>query len=586
MRDDKKFLERLFLKHATSAALSMLGVQACLMINSILAGKFFSANGLAVMSVAAPIFSIYSAIGALSCIGGSIVAAQSLGRDDQSAANRTFFCAFVLCGGLAIVFSLLGLAFQRELLTLFGCSDQILSSALEYTTIYLAGGACISLYYMPYHFLKLMGRLTTLTILFLGMAAANCALDIFFCRKLSMGIEGIALGTVLSALLTVLIGTIVLRKDFRAERGNEFRSIVKVGTPSMLNNALTFLRSTMMNNLLVTTAGSAGLVIFSVVTAIENLSIVILVGISQATSAFIGMFFVERDNFGIRRIENMANTISLSLIFLMIAAVWFFSNQIGTGFGIVEPFERKPIIDGIRIFSLSLIPSSACVILSSYYQATKYLELANAINILRGFVLLMLPAYLLAPHFGLEGIWWSFSIAAWGTQFIAAIMIFRKRDEDRSGVLLLDERADRNGASIAFSVENKVEAISERVKTIVEFCEHNRLNPKETMLIRLSMEEMMISLAEHCFAPDVRASMDVRVFVDPETIILRIRNGGRIFNPIDYYERMEQNDPLEFAMSDALGISMISKAASSVRYKSALGINNLTVTIERKAETT
>ena len=76
--------------------------------------------------------------------------------------------------------------------------------------------------------------------------------------------------------------------------------------------------------------------------------------------------------------------------------------------------------------------------------------------------------------------------------------------------------------------------------------------------------------------------MDVRIFVDDE-IILRIRNRGKLFNPIDYYyESQENEDELDFAMSDALGIEMISKAAKSVYYKSTFGINNLTVVIDRE----
>ena len=61
---------------------------------------------------------------------------------------------------------------------------------------------------------------------------------------------------------------------------------------------------------------------------------------------------------------------------------------------------------------------------------------------------------------------------------------------------------------------------------------------------------------------------------------MRIRNGGKLFNPINYYEKLSEEDPL--AMGDALGISMIINAADAIHYKSTFGINNLTVIIDRK----
>ena len=337
-----------------------------------------------------------------------------------------------------------------------------------------------------------------------------------------------------------------------------------------------------MNNLLVMVAGQMGLVIFSVVKVIENLSIIILSGISQATSAFVGVFFEEKDNTSIRRIEKQANIISIELILVLIAGVYLFSDEICLLFGIstTETSTRLQVIDGVRIFSLSLLPSIFCMILTSYYQSTKFTKLANLITANSNFILLLIPAYFLAPNFGINMIWYSFTIAAVGTLIILGIILFVNRSENKSSILLLDLKGEKNGSFIAFVVKITVEDISDKVKSIGEFCEKNNLSIKDKMLVMLSMEEMMISIKDRCFEGEVDEVMDVRIFVDDE-IILRIRNRGKLFNPIDYYESQENEDELDFAMSDALGIEMISKAAKSVYYKSTFGINNLTVIIDR-----
>ena len=154
------------------------------------------------------------------------------------------------------------------------------------------------------------------------------------------------------------------------------------------------------------------------------------------------------------------------------------------------------------------------------------------------------------------------------------------RKENQSTILKLDLKSEKSGSYRSFSVKSSVEEISEAIKGIEEYCENNNFTDKETMLVKLSMEEMMISIKDHCFKKS-NETMDARIYSDEESIVLRIRSGGKLFNPIAYYQHMEDNDPLKFALTDALGISMISKSAKEVHYKSTFGINNLTIVLDR-----
>ena len=581
--DNKELLNKLFHKHATSAALSMIGVQACLMINSILAGKFFSGEGLAVMSVVSPIYSIYAAIGALTGIGGAIITAHSLGRDDKNSANENFSCALFVCIIISIFVSIFGLTFQDQFLNLLGSSEKTFAMSKLYSETYLIGGVFTALFYMPYHFLKLTGHLKALILIFLLMAITNGIFDYLFCVKMKMSMNGIALGTISASMITVLIGMLILFRDFKVVKLNNLnciRQLFRFGTPSALNQFFNFARFVLMNNLLLMVAGHTGLVIFSVVKVIENLSTIILSGISQATSAFVGVFFEEKDNVSIRRIERQAHLISFELILILIVSVCLWSNDICNLFGIKDLYEKISVIDAIKIFSLSLMPSIVCMILSSYYQSTKFIRLANLITAMRGFILLFIPAYLLAPKYGVNMIWYSFTIAAIGTLIILAIVLMINRKENQSTILKLDLKSEKSGSYRSFSVKSSVEEISEAIKGIEEYCENNNFTDKETMLVKLSMEEMMISIKDHCFKKS-NETMDARIYSDEESIVLRIRSGGKLFNPIAYYQHMEDNDPLKFALTDALGISMISKSAKEVHYKSTFGINNLTIVLDR-----
>lgn len=158
--------------------------------------------------------------------------------------------------------------------------------------------------------------------------------------------------------------------------------------------------------------------------------------------------------------------------------------------------------------------------------------------------------------------------------------------------MLLDRRYEESGQTIAFSVHSRVEEILEASRRISSFCEENVLDPKRSMLISLSLEEMLVSIKEHSFPGEEDQDISIRILIVPgegpqgrETIVLRIRCSGAPFNPIDYYERHRQSaagsgglDLLD-SLDDSLGIAMIAAAASSVDYKTTFGVNNLTVTL-------
>ena len=589
LTDSENFLQGLFRKHVTSSMVSMFGAMASIMSNSLLAGIFFGTPGLAVMSIVAPFYLLFSAFGSLVGVGGSTATAFSLGRDKQDEANE----AFTLSVGMGILLPLavgllccLGL---DGILQAFGCTEELHRDAYDYSLLYLLGGFGTTLIYLPYSFLKLLGRLRALMFLFLGMAAANILLDIACVKALGMGIEGIAAGTVAASLGTAVIGILLLSRGkdafafVRPRNWGLAWNFIKLGTPPALNNLLSFLRILLLNRIVAAIAGQSGLAAFSVLTALENLSLVVLSGLAQATSGFVSVFTQEMDTVSVRRIEKQAFFIGFSLMLPLTVLLLLFPSEICRLFGMGNGEDLRMAAEASYIFAFSLLPSVCCFLLFFYYQAAGFTVMANALILCRSFLFLVLPAWILASSYGLEGVWWSFVIASISPLFVLPVALPYYFRRGCKGVLLQKLQAERSGTYLSFAMEAKKETIVDSVDRIEAFCEKNGLTPKENMLLRLSMEEMLISITEHCFPENSGEIIDLRILLlknkEDLTIILRIRNGGRLFNPIDYAEQRKEEDPL--AMGDALGISMVEKAADAIHYKTTFGVNNLTILIDR-----
>ena len=340
LSDNDIFLKKLFNKHVTSSIISMFGVMASVMANSIIAGKFFGSNGLAVMSVVAPFYFLFSTIGSLTGVGGSVLTSHALGRDDDKSANESFTLSLFLGIAISITVSAICLIFLEPILYLLGCSESIFQIAYDYSIIIVLGGFGTTMMYMPYNFFKLTGKLKLLTSMFLAMAAVNVTLDLLFITIFDLGLKGIALGTVIATTGISLFGVKELLQDsFKLTRSFNLKSalkLMKLGTPPALNNLLAFLRLAIMNRIIVAAAGSVGLAAFSVFSALENFSLVILSGLAQATSAFVGVFTKELDTVSVRRIEQRAHILGMALILVLMIVIMLFPTEICIFFGIYD----------------------------------------------------------------------------------------------------------------------------------------------------------------------------------------------------------------------------------------------------------
>ena len=578
----------LIVRHVGASILAMLGAMAGSLANSALAGIFFGAAGLAVMSVVMPFYFLFSVIGSLVGVGGATAAAYSLGRDDALGADRAFSLSVWLCLGFSFVLGIVGSLCLHDMLYVFGATPELHGAAYDYGLVYIWGGVGIALFYLPFNFLRLAGRLRLIIALFMGMAVLNIVLDLFFIQVLALGIAGIAWGTVVASVLVALVGVFsLLRGDFAFHLVRQFSlrmalRLMQLGSPAAANNLLTFFRLILLNRLLLMTAGEVGLAAFSVVTALENFSLIILSGLAQGTSSFISVLTRELDTVSVRRVEYEAHRIGFVLIGLMTAGIWFWPTEIASWFGL-SGSELAAASEAAYIFAFSLLPSVCCYLMFFYYQAAGFTGLANVLVLSRSFLFILLPAFFLAPIFGLPGIWWSFTIASLSPLIIMLLVkpFYTKRGY--VGFLLQDLSAEHTGKYLSFSVRADTEAIVTQMDVIEDFCRTNSLTGKETMLVRMSMEEMLLSIKEHSCREN-EAVMEGRVLLvrkaNKLTIVLRIRNNGRMFNPLEYYERLQETDPL--ALQDALGIAMVLKAADAIHYKTTFGINNLMVLIYRK----
>lgn len=560
--------------------LSLLGGTICNFSDGIIVGNLLGADGLAAMSIVTPVFFIFTTLGSLIGVGGATLASVRIGQNDMDGVNRLFSLSLSLMLLTGIVFSALGMIFLQPLLTFLGAEGSIRALAEDYCRYFIPGAWTTMLIYIPLNFFRITGRPGLGAWMFGAMALGNIVLSLLLMLPMGMGIGGVALGTVLGTTLALLIslkGFLDKGAQLRlCSFGSELKTIpalLSTGSPMALTNLLTVLRTLLYNRLLLYMIGTAGVTVFAVLSNVNTFALAILSGVSQTLAPLTGVFYGERDTQSVKRVMSVAARWGLCLIggfALLLILLW---KQVCFAFGVTDPELFSSARLALSLFAVSLLPAMLSNLFQFHFMTIRVVWLANVISVCRCMALPLLSSLLLAQITPM-GIWGGFLLGEVLTipVFLSFAAVTAKKKK-LCAPLLLDEHDKREGKAIAFSVLSNTDAVMEASEKISDFCEKNDLDPKRSMLISLSLEELLISTIDHAFDDQRGESMDVRLLVSGEDIIMRIRNGGREYDAIRYFN--EHPDDID----ECLGIQMIVAGARNVQYTRTLGVNNLTVLI-------
>ena len=144
--------------------------------------------------------------------GATVVISQHFGAKNEervSAAIHTAI-ALALVGGLII--SILGYAFTRPILVAIGTPDDVLPLAVSYMQIYFLGGIPVVMYNMGAGIFRAMGDSRSPFYFLLASCLTNIVLDLLFVGVFGMNVEGAAIATVISQVLSMVLIFVTLRR--------------------------------------------------------------------------------------------------------------------------------------------------------------------------------------------------------------------------------------------------------------------------------------------------------------------------------------------------------------------------------------
>lgn len=319
-------------------------------------------------------------------LGANIVIAHAVGRGDEKtirkAVNTSVLMA--LAGGIAIAVA--GEFCIEALLRLLNIPEDVFPYALLYIKIYLLGMPAILLYNFEAAIFRSIGDTKTPLLVLAVSGLFNVALNLFFVIVLDMTVEGVAIATAVSNIVSAAILFVLLIKtdrsihiDIRDIHFDKecFTKIIKIGLPAGLQSAV----FAIANIVIQAAINSLGTVVIAASSAAFNIEIFayyVLNSFSQACTTFVGQ------NYGAGQIKRCRKILLLCILEDALASATVIILVLLSGRLLLSIFSSDPQV--IEIGYTRLL-----IILSAYTFSMLY---ENMSGYLRGFGDSLIPAVL------------------------------------------------------------------------------------------------------------------------------------------------------------------------------------------------
>lgn len=216
-------------------------------VDSVVVGNYVGDNALAAVGSAGPILNLLIVLFVGISVGAGIMVSQYFGARQKENLSRTIGNCITLTA-IATLFVMVAASFvARPLLELLGTPESIIDWCHSYLLILFIGSAGLAYYNILSGILRGLGDSMAALTYLLVSTVINIVLDLLFVAKLGMGVNGVALATVIAQLISAALcmfrlmrmaDIFELKKSHLKLQKQYTMRVVQLGLPSGITQAI------------------------------------------------------------------------------------------------------------------------------------------------------------------------------------------------------------------------------------------------------------------------------------------------------------------------------------------------------------
>lgn len=216
-------------------------------VDSVVVGNYVGDNALAAVGSAGPILNLLIVLFVGISVGAGIMVSQYFGAKDREKLSITIGNCITLTAIATLFVMIAASLVARPLLELLDTPASIIDWCHSYLLILFIGSAGLAYYNILSGILRGLGDSMSALAYLLVSTVINIILDLLFVAKLGMGVNGVALATVIAQLISALLCQLRLmqmkeyfdlRKEHLKVQKEYSGKIIRLGLPSGITQAI------------------------------------------------------------------------------------------------------------------------------------------------------------------------------------------------------------------------------------------------------------------------------------------------------------------------------------------------------------
>ena len=467
----KEKIGKLIVKFSIPCIISMLVNSLYNIVDQIFIGQGVGYLGNGATNVVFPLVMIGLAFSLMLGDGASAYLSLKLGEKKKKEAEIGIGNGILLSTIVSILFCLITLIFLPQFLRLFGCTENLKDYAMIYGRIIAIGFPFSMIGTTLNSIIRADGSPKYSMVTMVAGAILNTILDPIFIFVFHKGVEGAAIATVISQILTFLLNIIYIKRfktitisgECFKLKANVCKKVASLGISSFITQMSIVCVMTAENNLL----GKYGadskfgaeipITVLGIVMKISQILNSIIIGIAAGSQPILGY------NYGAKKYYRVKKTLKIvlgsSLVISTIAFILFqtLPNKLILIFGSGDENYMEFACLAFRIYLLLCIFNGVQIPSGIFFQAIGK-STKSAILSLSRQILILIPSMIILSHiYGIMGVLSAGPLAD-GLAFILALTLLIKESK---------ELKDSNQTSIDIKETNIIKNENEKNRIII-----------------------------------------------------------------------------------------------------------------------
>lgn len=305
-------------------------------VDSIIVGNYIGSNALAAVGSSTSLIALLIGFSQGIAVGAGVVISQLLGAKNKKDAKIAIHTALSLSIILGLILTIVGIFLSPQILRLMKTPSEVMIESISYLRIYFVGVIFNIIYNMSAGILNASGN-SKIPLIYLGIASVtNIVLDLILIVILNMGVEGAAIATDISQVVSCVLALLFLIRvnaDYKVSlreiriHKNMAARIIKIGLPTGIQNMVISFSNVLVQSS-VNVFGAKAIAGFGAYMKIDGFNILPVLSFSMAITTFAGQNY-GAGNFN-RIKKGMWLTLIIGFAYTIFTSIFLltFSNQV------------------------------------------------------------------------------------------------------------------------------------------------------------------------------------------------------------------------------------------------------------------